>query len=101
MPSSIGPHPEEPAPGSDLRPARGQAPRASRRTQARNAAGDPEIAALAAALKRGERRALARAVTLVESTRADHRRRAEALIERILPATGGATRIGISGPPGA
>lgn len=56
---------------------------------------------LAAALRRGDRRALARAVTLVESTRPDHRRAAEALIETILPATGGATRIGISGPPGA
>jgi LAO/AO transport system kinase len=44
---------------------------------------------------------VARAVTLVESTRADHRRLAEALIDKILPATGGATRIGISGPPGA
>jgi LAO/AO transport system kinase len=56
---------------------------------------------LAATLRRGDRRALARAVTLVESTRPDHRRAAEALIEKILPATGGATRIGISGPPGA
>jgi LAO/AO transport system kinase len=56
---------------------------------------------LAAALGRGERRALARAVTLVESTRPDHRRDAEALIAALLPATGGATRIGISGPPGA
>jgi LAO/AO transport system kinase len=56
---------------------------------------------LAGALRHGDRRALARAVTLVESTRSDHRRQAEALIERILPATGGAARIGISGPPGA
>jgi LAO/AO transport system kinase len=56
---------------------------------------------LALALRRGERPALARAVTLVESTRPDHRRTAEQLIETILPATGGATRIGISGPPGA
>ena len=56
---------------------------------------------LAAALRSGDRRALARAVTLVESTRPDHRRAAERLIEAILPATGGAARIGISGPPGA
>ena len=56
---------------------------------------------LAADLRSGERRALARAVTLVESTRPDHRREAERLIEAILPATGGAARIGISGPPGA
>src|SRR5207245_4925788 len=42
-----------------------------------------------------------RALTLVESTRPDHRLQAENLIETILPATGWATRIGISGPPGA
>src|SRR5579862_3084161 len=56
---------------------------------------------IARAVRNGDRRALARAVTLVESTRPDHRSAAEALIETILPATGGATRIGISGPPGA
>jgi LAO/AO transport system kinase len=59
------------------------------------------VASLATAIRQGERRALARAVTLVESTRADHRQFAEELIEAILPATGGASRIGISGPPGA
>ncbi|HEX5318129.1 MAG TPA: methylmalonyl Co-A mutase-associated GTPase MeaB [Stellaceae bacterium] len=59
------------------------------------------VADLVAALKRGDRRALARAVTLVESTRPDHRAEAETLLDAILPATGGATRIGISGPPGA
>ena len=56
---------------------------------------------LVLALRRGERRALARAVTLVESTRPEDRRAAEKLIEAILPVAGGATRIGISGPPGA
>ena len=56
---------------------------------------------LAAALRGGNRRALARAVTLVESTRPDHRAEAERLIEKVLPFTGGATRIGITGPPGA
>jgi LAO/AO transport system kinase len=60
-----------------------------------------EAAALAAAVLRGDRRAVARAVTLVESTRPDHRRAAEALIATLLPATGGAARIGITGPPGA
>lgn len=40
-------------------------------------------------------------MTLVESTRPDHRAEAETLLDAILPATGGATRIGISGPPGA
>ena len=56
---------------------------------------------LAASLRAGDRRALARAVTLIESTRSDHREEAERLIAAILPHTGGATRIGITGPPGA
>jgi LAO/AO transport system kinase len=56
---------------------------------------------LIAALRRGDRRALARAVTLVESTRSDHRDEAEKLVEALVPYTGGAVRIGISGPPGA
>jgi LAO/AO transport system kinase len=56
---------------------------------------------LAIAIRAGDRRALARAVTLVESTRADHREEAERLVEALLPFTGGATRLGISGPPGA
>jgi LAO/AO transport system kinase len=56
---------------------------------------------LVARLRRGDRRALARALTLVESTRNDHRLQAERLIETILPVCGQATRIGVSGPPGA
>jgi LAO/AO transport system kinase len=48
----------------------------------------------------GDRRALAQAITLVESTRADDRAKAEALIEALLPQTGKALRIGISGAPG-
>jgi LAO/AO transport system kinase len=55
----------------------------------------------ARALKRGDRRALARAITLVESTRPDHRAKAEELVSAILPQTGGSARIGITGPPGA
>ena len=58
-------------------------------------------ASLIAALRRGDRRALAHAITLVESTRPDHRDEAEALIQALLADTGGAVRIGISGPPGA
>ena len=48
----------------------------------------------------GDRRALARAITLVESTRADHRADAVAALEALLPRTGGSIRLGISGPPG-
>jgi LAO/AO transport system kinase len=49
----------------------------------------------------GDRRALARAITLVESTRDDHRAEAIALLNQLLPHTGGASRVGISGAPGA
>jgi LAO/AO transport system kinase len=59
------------------------------------------VEGLIAALRRGDRRALARAVTLIESTRPDHRDEAERLVEALLPYTSGAVRIGISGPPGA
>jgi len=55
---------------------------------------------LAAGIRAGDRRSLARAITLAESTRADHRARAEALIESLLPATGKSARLGISGAPG-
>ncbi len=55
---------------------------------------------LAAALRAGDRRALARAITLVESTREDHRAQAEALLALVLPASGNSVRIGISGAPG-
>jgi LAO/AO transport system kinase len=55
---------------------------------------------LAAALRAGDRRALARAITLVESTREDHRAAAEALLALVLPASGNSARVGISGAPG-
>ena len=46
------------------------------------------------------RRALAKAITLLESTRADHRLRADALLGELLPRAGGSLRLGISGVPG-
>jgi LAO/AO transport system kinase len=55
---------------------------------------------LAAAIFKGDRAALARAITLVESTRADHRDAAERLLAAILPRSGGALRLGVSGAPG-
>ncbi|HEX6980576.1 MAG TPA: methylmalonyl Co-A mutase-associated GTPase MeaB [Alphaproteobacteria bacterium] len=55
---------------------------------------------LAQAVRDGDRRALARAITLVESTRPEHRAEAQALLSALLPATGAAVRIGISGAPG-
>ncbi|MFO1216319.1 MAG: methylmalonyl Co-A mutase-associated GTPase MeaB [Burkholderiaceae bacterium] len=47
-----------------------------------------------------QRRAMAKAITLLESTRADHRQRADALLDALLPQAGGAFRLGISGVPG-
>jgi LAO/AO transport system kinase len=47
-----------------------------------------------------QRRAMAKAITLLESTRADHRAQADELLTALLPHTGGAFRLGISGVPG-
>ena len=61
-------------------------------------------ASLRAALMGSEpdakRRALAKAITLLESTRVDHRLRADAMLNALLPETGRAMRLGISGVPG-
>jgi LAO/AO transport system kinase len=57
-------------------------------------------AAQAEAVRAGDRRALARAITLIESTRAEDRNGAAALLDALMPATGGAVRLGISGAPG-
>jgi LAO/AO transport system kinase len=58
------------------------------------------VEALAGDVRAGNRRALAKAITLVESTRADHQKAAQRLLEQFLPATGAATRVGVSGVPG-
>ena len=47
-----------------------------------------------------QRRAMAKAITLLESTRSDHRAQADALLTALLPHTGKALRLGISGVPG-
>ena len=47
-----------------------------------------------------QRRAVAKAITLLESTRDDHRLRADALLNALLPATGKSLRLGLSGVPG-
>ena len=62
------------------------------------AAGD--LARLERALRAGDRAQLARAITLIESRRADHREAARQLVQTLLPHTGGAMRIGITGTPG-
>lgn len=52
------------------------------------------------ALRAGNRRALAKAITLIESRREDHRTQAQAVLESVLPHTGRSVRIGITGVPG-
>ena len=63
---------------------------------------DPEKASLhlADALRAGDRAALARAITLIESRRADHQAQARDLVQALLPLTGNAVRVGITGSPG-
>lgn len=57
-------------------------------------------AELANSIIEGNRRSLAQAITLAESTRDDHRTEAEALLAELLPESGRSVRIGISGAPG-
>src|SRR3954453_689290 len=59
-----------------------------------------DVPAMAEGVLAGDRRVVARAITLVESRRPDHRERAQELLVELLPHTGGARRIGISGVPG-
>jgi LAO/AO transport system kinase len=56
--------------------------------------------AFAARIRDGDRAALARAITLIESRRADHQKSARALVQTLLPDTGRAMRIGVTGSPG-
>jgi LAO/AO transport system kinase len=60
----------------------------------------PADTGLASGLVDGDRRALARAITLVESTRAEDQEAAAALLDEVAGRAGGATRVGISGTPG-
>jgi LAO/AO transport system kinase len=55
---------------------------------------------LAADIRAGNRAALARAITLIESRRADHQAAARELVQALLPHTGKAMRVGITGSPG-
>jgi LAO/AO transport system kinase len=60
----------------------------------------PDVARLERGLRAGERAVLARAITLIESKRADHQKAARALVQSLLPLTGRAVRVGITGAPG-
>ena len=59
-----------------------------------------DVARLARGVRAGDRAALSRAITLIESKRADHRRSAAALMQALIGATGKAVRVGITGAPG-
>jgi LAO/AO transport system kinase len=60
----------------------------------------PDVEGLARDIRAGLRTVLSRAITLIESKRADHRRAAVALTQLLLPQTGKAVRVGITGAPG-
>lgn len=59
-----------------------------------------DIDALAQAVRANQRAGLAKAITLVESTRTDHREAAQRLLLELLPESGNAHRVGITGVPG-
>ncbi len=59
-----------------------------------------DVEALAEGVLAGERSAVSRAITLVESSRADHRTSSRELLEALAPHAGGGVRVGISGVPG-
>jgi LAO/AO transport system kinase len=61
---------------------------------------EADVARLAQALRAGNRAQLARAITLIESRRADHQQTARQLVQMLLPAAGQAVRVGITGTPG-
>jgi LAO/AO transport system kinase len=61
---------------------------------------NPEITRLTRGIRAGDRAVIACAITLIESTRADHRKLATQLVQELLPQTGNAIRVGITGAPG-
>lgn len=61
----------------------------------------PSVADLAAGVRAANRATLARAISLVESTLPRHRAAADSLMNALIPHTGSATRVGITGVPGA
>src|SRR6266446_6612769 len=66
----------------------------------RRRAAIPDLANLARGIRARERAVLARAITLIESRRADHQKAARRLVQELLLQTGAALRVGITGAPG-
>src|SRR5271166_3382491 len=60
----------------------------------------PDIDRLLHGIRAGERAVIARAITLIESSRSDHQKAARRLVQGLLPFTGKAVRVGITGAPG-
>jgi LAO/AO transport system kinase len=63
-------------------------------------ASEPDVQRLARGIRAGERAVIARAITLIESRRADHRRAARRLVQDLMPDAGNAVRLGVTGAPG-
>src|SRR5215831_10572653 len=61
---------------------------------------EPSAADVCAAIRAGDRRAIARTITLLESTRADRAERGQEILDALVSDAGGALRVGITGPPG-
>src|SRR5690349_18529113 len=59
-----------------------------------------DTSTLVRGIRAGDRAMLARAITLIESKRADHQKTARTLVQDLLPHTGSAMRVGITGMPG-
>jgi LAO/AO transport system kinase len=66
----------------------------------KTAARGPSLADYVTGIQAGDRAMLARAITLVESTKPEHGALAQQLLQSLLPSTGGALRLGITGVPG-
>jgi LAO/AO transport system kinase len=66
----------------------------------RDTSGTSAVRELAEAVRSGDRAALARAITVVESTRSDHREQAQQLLMELIPTAGSAMHVGITGVPG-
>jgi LAO/AO transport system kinase len=67
---------------------------------ARNSSVPTDLRTIARRIRAGERATIARAITLIESRRGDHEKAARRLVQELLPATGNAVRVGITGAPG-
>ncbi|MEC1178205.1 methylmalonyl Co-A mutase-associated GTPase MeaB [Metasolibacillus meyeri] len=60
-----------------------------------------DVATLASEVRAGNRISLSKAITLIESSNAEHKQQAQSLLQELLPHTGNSIRIGITGVPGA